>query len=313
MLEVLDPGTLTTVQDGGRVGWARYGVPPSGAMDIAALVAANRLVGNLPQTAALEVTLDGPVLRAWSDCLIAVCGADFELWVGRLSVPCWHSLFVRAGYLIRFGRRLRGARAYLAVAGGIEVPPFLGSRSTYLRGGFGGFEGRALQRGDRLTIGTDPSGRRGHQFYADAGAMWPGDRRPPYTSTPVVRVIPGPQEDAFAEATWARFVSAPYEISPASDRMGIRLQGPPLVRARTTDMISDGLVTGSIQVPPDGQPILMMADHQTTGGYPKIATAIQADLPLLAQCLPGDIIRFQEVGLADARAATRAFRRGLWR
>jgi biotin-dependent carboxylase-like uncharacterized protein len=307
MLAVIEPGALTTVQDRGRTGWARYGVPESGPMDRAAFAAANRLVGNRPEAAALEITFTGPMLRTGSDTLIAICGADFEVWVDRLAVPGWHSLFVRANSLIRFGARRGGARAYLAIAGGIVVAPFLGSASTYVPGGLGGLEGRALRAGDRLPVGTDPLQRRAHELWADAGQRWPEARRPVYPRDPILRTLLGPQGNFFASEVIDAFLGTSYVLSPASDRMGIRLEGPAVGHRGPTGIVSDGVISGSIQVPPDGSLIVMMADHQTTGGYPKIGTVIQADLPLLAQCLPGDSVRFRAVTLAEARAESTAF------
>lgn len=296
MLEIWEPGLLTTVQDGGRVGWARYGVPPSGPLDKAAFRAANRLVGNPPDAAGLEITLTGPTLRCSRPSLVAVCGAEFELWTGSIRVPTWHAVFLRTGQWLYFGERREGARAYLAVDGGMDVPPFLDSRSTYLTGGFGGLEGRALRRGDRLPLGPgalQPSMR--------AGRAWPASERPPYTSAPTLRVILGPQDDHFTQAGLETFLSTAYELTPESNRMGARLKGPPIQHRDTTGIVSDGVVIGSVQVPASGQPIVMLADHQTTGGYPKIATVIQADLPLLAQIVPGDYVRFDAVSLAEAQ------------
>ena len=296
LLEIWEPGLLTTVQDGGRVGWARFGVPPSGPLDAAAFRAANRLVGNSPGAAGLEITLTGPTLRCSRPSLVAVCGADFELWAGTLRVPTWHAVFLRAGQWLRFGERRRGARAYLAIDGGIDVPPFLGSRSTYLAGGFGGLEGRALRQGDQLPLGD------GFPHPAmQAGRAWPASPRPPYMVAPTLRVVLGPQDDAFTRRGVETFLSAAYELSPDSNRMGARLQGPRIAHRDATGIISDGVVTGSVQVPADGQPIVMLADHQTTGGYPKIVTVIRADLPLLAQCLPGDSVRFEAVSVAEAQ------------
>ncbi len=287
MLEVLEPGLLTTVQDGGRRGWARYGIPPSGPLDPAAFAAANALVGNPPDAAGLEITLLGPTLRFWRAAIVAVCGADFALTVGRRPVPTWHALYIRAGEVLTFGERRRGARAYLAIAGGLALPPFLGSQATYLPGGFGGLDGRALRAGDRLPWHPPIP-----LPYARAGRVWPPQHRPPYSAAPTLRVILGPQDDYFTPEGIETFRSAAYTLTATSDRMGTRLHGPPIAHRAATDIISDGVIWGSIQVPPDGQPIVMLADHQTTGGYPKIAAVIQADLPLLAQSLPGDAIRF---------------------
>lgn len=288
MLEIIEPGFLSTVQDAGRWGWLRFGVPPSGPLDAAAFNAANALTGNAPHAAGLEITWIGPTLRVTRDALIAVCGADFELWVGRLPVPTWHSVVMRAGQVLRFGERRSGARAYLAVDGGIALPPYLGSQATYLPGGFGGLEGRALRAGDQLPLhpgNGDP--------FARAGRAWPRAQRPPYSAAPLLRVILGPQAEAFSETGIATLLNATYTLSPTSDRMGARLVGPAIAHAGETGIVSDGVIAGCIQAPPDGQPIIMLADHQTTGGYPKIATVIQADLPLLAQLMPGDRVRFQ--------------------
>jgi KipI family sensor histidine kinase inhibitor len=295
-LEVIEGGFLTTVQDAGRFGWARFGVPPSGPMDAFALRAANILVGNAPDAASLEIALAGPVLRASHECLIAVCGAEFDVRVGSLPVPTWHAVYVRAGQEIRFGQRRSGARAYLAVSGGIVLPQFLGARSTYLPGGFGGLEGRALRARDQLPFGPtgDDSANR-------AGKVWPRAARPLYSSHPTLRVVLGPQDDYFTPEGLATFLSSEYEVSHSSDRMGYRFAGPAVTLRDKAEIVSDGVVTGSVQIPGDGQPIVMMADHQTTGGYPKIATVIRADLPLLAQCLPGDRVRFRASSIAEAQ------------
>ncbi|MBN1261967.1 MAG: biotin-dependent carboxyltransferase family protein [Anaerolineae bacterium] len=290
MLEILDGGFLTTIQDAGRVGWARFGVPPSGPLDTAAFRAANLLVGNAPGAAELEITLTGPTLRLRRSGLIAVCGAEFEIWVGNLRAPSWHSVFVRAGQRVQFGKRLWGARAYLAIAGGLALKPFLGSQATYLPGGFGGLEGRALQAGDDLPVG-DASAYSAHPA-AYAGRVWPERDRPAYTPHPILRVILGPQDDAFTEAALDTFLTSEYELTAESNRMGARLRGAPVI-PKMAGIVSDGVVAGSVQLPPDGQPIVMLADHQTTGGYPKIATVARADLPLLAQCLPGDRVQFR--------------------
>jgi KipI family sensor histidine kinase inhibitor len=299
-LVVIEGGFLTTVQDVGRFGWARFGVPPSGPMDPFALRAANILVGNPPHATGLEITLVGPALRATHECLIAVCGTEFDLRVGDLPVPAWHAVYVRAGQEIRFGQRRSSARAYLAVSGGIALPSFLGSRATYLPGNFGGLEGRALQAGDQLPLGP-----RGNDLATRAGKAWPHSSRPAYSPRPALRVVLGPQADYFTPEGLAAFESE-YEVTPASDRMGYRLSGPRVAHRDAVEIVSDGVVTGSVQVPGDGQPIVMMADHQTTGGYPKIATVIRADLPLLAQCLPGDRVRFRPVSIAEAQAALAA-------
>jgi len=297
VITLLEPGFLTTIQDGGRVGWARYGVPPSGPMDVVAFRAANALVGNDPGAAALEITLTGPTMHIGQECLIAVCGAAFDLWVGTLPTPTWHAVYVRPGQTVTFGARRSGMRAYFAISGGIALPLFLGSQATYLKGRFGGKAGRTLQGGDQLPV--DPAHHR--EFVARAGRAWPRHQRPPYTPAPTLRVILGPQEDYFSPDAIATLLHSAYTITSASDRMGYRLKGHSITHCGPTGIASDGIVTGSIQIPPDGQPIVMMVDHQTTGGYPKIATVIQPDLPLLAQCLAGDAIKFSLIEAEEAQ------------
>jgi biotin-dependent carboxylase-like uncharacterized protein len=273
---------LTTVQDMGRYGYERFGIPVAGAMDPFAQRAANTLVGNPWGKAGLEITLTGPILRATEDCLIAVTGADLTPRVKGREILLWMAVFVRRGWIIDFAGRRTGCRAYLAVAGGIDVPLVMGSRSTYLRGGFGGFEGRALRQGDLLAVGPTRL-----DLFALAGRSIGADFLPPYSEEPQVEVILGPQDDYFTEEGLAAFLSGQYKVSSTADRMGYRLQGPPIAHRETADIISDGIALGAVQVPADEQPIVMMADRQTTGGYPKIATVVSADIPLLAQCLPG--------------------------
>ncbi len=303
MLEIIEPGFLMTIQDAGRPGWARYGVPPSGPMDHAAFKAANQLVGNAPNTPALEITFIGPTLRIWRRRLIAICGATFDLWVGDLQVPMWHAVWVRAGQRVRFGQRRSGARAILAISGGLAVPAYLDSTSTYLRGtssspnGFGGFQGRALQAGDCIPLGPCRLASPARH----AGRNLPNVKRPSYDAHPTLRVVLGPQERTFTPKSLEILLTSDYQITPDADRMGFRLQGPRIIYKDKTSMISDGIVTGSIQIPPDGQPIIMMVDHQTTGGYPKIATVIQADLPKLAQTLPHAYIRFRAISVNQAQ------------
>ncbi|NLE77440.1 MAG: biotin-dependent carboxyltransferase [Chloroflexi bacterium] len=299
-LEVRRPGLLTTVQDMGRYGYQKYGVPVAGAMDPFALQAANALVGNPLGAAALEITLVGPTLRAQEACTIAVAGGDLTPLLDGQPVPMWKAVAVPKGGAITFGGRRSGFRAYLAVAGGLAVPLVLGSRSTFLRGGFGGLEGRALKAGDRLPVGPT-------RAPVDGGRAMPVGDRPPYGDDVTVRVVLGPQDSYFTHEGLDRFLGSVYMVSPASDRMGYRLQGPEVTHRERTQIISDGLPLGAVQVPPDRQPIVMMADHQTTGGYPKIGTVIAADIPLLAQCMPGlSQVCFAAVTLAEAQAAYRA-------
>ncbi len=297
-IEVVAPGLLTSVQDLGRWGYAAYGVPTAGAMDPFAARAANALVGNPPDAAVLEITLAGPTLRFLRASLVAVTGADLAPQLDDMDLPGWTACWVPAGGVLRFGRRRAGLRAYLAVAGGLAVPPVLGSRATYLRGGFGGHEGRALRAGDRLPVGPAPPAAA-----SLAGRTLPPARRPAYCRAPKVRVVLGPHAEHFTAAGLGTFLHATYTVAAASDRMGYRLEGPPLARREPADILSAGMPLGGIQVPGDGQPIILLADHQTHGGYPLVATVAWADLPLLAQLAPGDTIRFRAVPVDEARAA----------
>ena len=306
-ISVLDPGFLTTVQDLGRWGYERFGVPVSGAMDPFALRAGNALVGNPWGAAALECTLLGPTLNFAEDALVALTGTGFELYLGEQRLPAWTAALVRAGSTVRLVNAAGSGWGYLAVAGGIDVPAVMGSRSTYLRGRFGGLEGRALQAGDSLPVGR--SDRRPGSL---AGRELPARLRPAYSSAPVVEVILGPQEAAFTGAGMEAFLDGEYTVSSESDRMGYRLVGPQIAHRSGADILSDGIVFGSVQVPASGQPIVLMSDRQTTGGYTKIATVVSADLPLLAQC-PAESgrVRFRATTPAAAQERYRAQLRAL--
>lgn len=297
-LTVISPGLLTTVQDLGRLGYQRFGVPQSGAMDEFALRAANRLVGNPPQAAGLEFVLDAPLLQAGEDCLVALAGRGFALLVQDRRVGAWRAALVRRGEIIRFLPDPSPGWGCLAVLGGIAVPPVLGSRSTYVRGAFGGWRGRLLQAQDALPVGAE----RPRGWKAWAGRWLPPGLRPAYTDQVSVRVILGPQADAFTSGALETFLSGEYSVSPASDRMGYRLAGPRLAHRGGADLLSEPLAWGALQVPADGLPMAMMSDRPTTGGYPKIATVARCDLPLLAQAMPGiGRVRFQAVSVEEAQ------------
>jgi len=292
-VEVLKRGLLTTVQDAGRSGHRRLGVSGAGPADARAHAAANRAAGNPARAAALECTVTGPSLLFLAPVRFAVAGADLGAVLERADlgarvVPLGVCELARPGDVLRFTGRRSGCRAYVALHGGIDVPAVLGSRSTDLPSAFGGFRGRALQAGDRLAV-------------AAGGGASPRESppvRPAMSAT--VRVVLGPQADHFDAEGIRSFLSDPWRVGATSDRAGCRLEGEPLRHAGPAEILSDGMVPGSIQVPPDGRPIVMMADGPTTGGYPKIATVVTADLPLLAQLVPGEgQVRFEAVRIED--------------
>lgn len=287
------PGLLTTVQDLGRFGFGAFGIPPSGAMDTLALRIGNRLVGNADDAAGLEFTLSGPEIELERDAWIALVGARFETHLDGHEAPERESFLVRRGQVLSVGRALDGARGVLAVGGGIEVPRVLGSRATLLAAGFGGLEGRALRGGDRLAFGEHTKGRR-RRIARPALLAADASEQP-------LRVVGGPQQEAFSPAGRSVFYSSLYSVSTRSDRMGIRLEGPSIERAKSADLPPEGIAPGSIQVPADGLPIVLGVDRPTTGGYTKIATVVTVDLGRLAQAKPGDRLRFAEVSVDEAR------------
>jgi len=289
-MTVIKAGLLTTVQDLGRAGMQRFGVPEGGAMDRLAARLANLLVGNHEDAAVIEGTLRGPVVRFAVDVEIALTGARVT------GLPWGRPFRVSAGESISLETLEEGARVYLAVEGGLEVPEILGGRSTYLRSGLPGIAGRALRAHDTVPLGSGraapPSTRPGRWYVSTASF---------HSTGPIVRAVRGPQADGFVPATWRTFESATYTLAAQSDRMGLRFQGPPLSREGGGEMVSQGVVAGAVQVPPDGQPIVLMADRQTIGGYAHLATVISVDLPKLAQLRPGAGVRFEIITLAEAR------------
>lgn len=297
-IHVVAPGAFTTIQDLGRNGWASAGVPPSGAMDPFALRAANRLLGNDDNTAGLEITMRGPTLRFDADALIALAGASVDADLDGIPVPTLETTRIARGSTLKLQQCTTGVRAYLAIRDGIDVPPVLGSRSTLVSANLGGVEGRALQAGDGLRIGGGSADgpMRGMQIREHSG---------------IVRVLPGPQLDAFTKRGRTQFFKQPFRVSPRSDRVGVRFDGDPIELATTADIDPEGVVTGAIQIPGDGLPIVLGPDRPVTGGYAKIATVIAADLGVIAQARPGDSLRFVEVALDEARAAWRDRERAL--
>ncbi len=305
---VVKPGLLTTVQDRGRWGSQSFGVSVSGAMDVYSHRLANALAGNDADAATLEVTIAGPELEFDDARTVAVTGAVFEVTVDDRPIDLRSAVDVSAGSSMRFGRRLRGSRAYVAVAGGIATPSAFGSRATHLPSAMGGLDGRALRSGDRLPLGAPnrTSGPVRRLPISESSAAWtlPDGRA-------TLRVLPGPQLDRFLPAAWEALQSSPYNIAGDSNRMGYRLLGPSLDTGRTLDVISDATPTGALQVPASGQPILLMADRQTTGGYPKIASVISADISVAGQLGPGDTITFVACSAQEALAALIAQERSL--
>ncbi len=294
MIEILDAPLPASFQDGGRPGYRHLGVPLSGALDAEWLAIANALAGNPPATAALEIRLRGPRLRATRPLVLARAGefsARIKDAAGE-SRPAgnWRSLALAENEILDIGF-LKSGIGYLAVQGGFDLPAVLGSRSTYVRAGLGGIDGRAIRAGDCLKVGAgDPP-------------ISLRLRQAPRIAHGPLRVIAGPQRDYFTDTAWEQFLNAEYSVGREADRMGLRLDGPRLEHTRGADIISDAVTPGAIQVPGDGRPIILLADCQTVGGYPKIATVIGADLPRLGHALPGQTLRFVEVGLDQALTA----------
>ena len=295
MLRVIAPGVLCTIQDLGRPDYQRFGVPIGGAMDRVACVIANRLVGNPITAACLEITAGGAAFEVLAPCVIAVTGGDLGATLNNRPLPAWTSALVRPGQHLAFEERRQGARAYLALAGGVDVPLVLGSHSTYLPGRFGGLDGRPLQMGDVIRPASsafDPARL--------AGRIWPA----PVDYAPFIRILPfhtPPGQPGLDDLT-----ALPWRVGATSNRIGLRLEGARLHIERAGDLPSFGVFPGVIQLPLDGCPILLMADAQPTGGYPAIAVAIQADLHRAAQLMPGDEVRFAWTTRAAAIAAWRA-------
>ncbi|WP_323132003.1 5-oxoprolinase subunit C family protein [Paenibacillus silvisoli] len=335
-IRVLKPGLHTTMQDLGRPGWRAYGVPEGGAMDRMALRTANLLVGNAEGAAGLELTLTGPQLVAEEALLLAVCGADMAPLVDGEALPLERPVWIAAGTVISFPPAVSGCRAYVAAAGGFAAEAALGSRGTDTRAGIGGVAGagRPLRAGDVLPLGSAPPQAAALRaaLAARAAAAKPQGRRrswaapgwfaPPPLQAPRprgggntagirLRVMPGAEYGQFREAARTALMRERFRVAPASDRMGVRLDGPPLHMEDSAELLSHGVIAGTIQVPRGGAPIILGADCQTTGGYPKLAHVITADLPLLAQCKPGDDIAFELVTLEEAQRCYLEQERGM--
>ncbi|MBO9131405.1 biotin-dependent carboxyltransferase family protein [Bacillus sp. 165] len=309
-IEVLQSGLLTTVQDMGRFGYQQHGIIVSGAMDTFALRIANLLVNNHENEAALEITLLGPRLKFHEDKLIAICGGDFSPLIDGERVPSWRPVWVRKESILEFGYAKKGCRAYVAVAGGFDVLKVLGSRSTYLRAEIGGYKGRSLTKGDYLSMKRPQAtslelssllAKKSNSTSFIAADWYIGENIFPFYNNPTVRVIRGTHFNRFTHESRYNFFEQEFQITLQSDRMGYRLIGPILELEQPLDLFSEAVTVGTIQVPSNGQPIILMADRQTTGGYPKIGFVTSVDLPILAQRKPGEKLRFQEITLKDAQ------------
>ena len=317
MIVVLRPGMLASVQDLGRHGHRGRGICPGGALDTLALTLANRLVGNADGAAGLELTMGACEVRFEVDTRIAIGGDDFGARLDGVALWPYWSTPVKAGQRLvlggaNAGTGKKGLRTWLAVAGGIDVPPVLGSRSTDLKAGFGGHEGRALKKGDRLPLGESrlDTAQRARRAFGLRGPDW-ATGAAGVDDAIVLRVMPGPEYAQFTAASAAALWAAPWRVTPQSNRMGSRLEGPALERSGTGDMLSSGVIPGTIQVPPSGQPIILMGDAQTTGGYPRIGVVIRADLWKLAQAPLGGMLRLAKTDAAEAVQAWDAQQRYL--
>jgi len=318
-LRILRPGLLTTVQDRGRHGLQHLGVVSCGPMDPVAFELANVLVGNRGGEAGLELTVLGPEIEFGCDALVALCGAQFDATLAGQPLPLDRPVFVGKDSILRTGRALVGSRAYLAVAGGIQTPPALGSRSTYLPAKFGGLEGRQLRAGDLLPLVADAGGLARKRFskLKDARGNPSGFRTvswsAPALTLPqrqpiVIHAMEGRHHAHFDAAAQRAFFEATWKVSPDSNRMGFRLLGPALARSEAAEILSEPACLGTVQVPANGMPIALMADHQTTGGYPKIAEIAAADVPRLAQLAPGGTVQFARCSLEQAGVLRRVLR-----
>ena len=309
LLKVVASGLMTTLQDLGRHGYQRLGIPVSGSLDGVSLRAANLLVGNLPGTGALEIAYQGPTLAVEAESIrIAYAGgtAAIDILPGEdassgVRLQPLQSARLRKGQILRIGALSGSAIGYLAVEGGFDVAPVLGSQSTLARARLGGLEGRPLRAGDTLSLKRERTEDRQERMLPSLALAPP----------PHVRVLLGPQDDYFSDEGKRTLLESVYTVSPASDRMGMRLAGPALEHARGYNIVSDGTAPGAIQVPGNGLPIVLLADRQTTGGYPKIANVISADMPALGRLMPGAKVAFKAVDIAAAEAAHRQHRADL--
>ena len=294
-IKVLNGGLLTTVQDAGRRGYQRFGLGVSGAVDLQSYNYANILVGNKEDEAVLEATLLGPTLEFTSPTVIALTGGNLSPQLNHQPCPMYQALAVSAGDVLSFGSPQSGCRAYIAFAGGLDVPAVMGSRSTYLKAKLGGFEGRKLAPGDEIAF-------RESRAVPENLAQRVMEA-PQFSGSCTLRVLLGPQDERFTQEGVQTFLNSSYTVSNEFDRMGCRLTGPKIAHVTDGNIITDGISFGAIQVPDGGEPIVMLSDRQTTGGYTKIASVISVDIPLIAQCKPGDTVRFVNTNIDKAQEA----------
>lgn len=294
IMTILQAGPMTTIQDAGRFGLMEYGIGQSGVMDYQSYIQVNQLVGNDKNEAVLEMTLMGSEILFDEETLIAYTGADMQAKLDEVPIERGRAYLIQKGQRLKFGMAKSGVRAYLAIAGKMQVPVIINSKSTNLKCKMGGLDGRKLQNGDELKVQVRKYSKKKTEKLLKK-QMEPTD----YEEKKMIRVVLGPQDDCFSEEGIKTFLSEDYIVSMESDRMGIRMEGPKIEGKGKTDIVSDGIVFGSIQVTSAGLPIVMMADHQTTGGYAKIATVIKEDLPKLAQARPGDHVVFQKVEIEE--------------
>lgn len=311
MITIKKPGLLTTIQDLGRYGFQKYGVVVGGAMDIVAHRISNLLVGNEENAPTLEITLMGPHIEFHEDTLLSICGGDLSPSINGEAVSMWKTIYVKKGSELRFGAAKAGCRVNLGIAGGLAVPSVMESKSTYLKAGIGGFNGGAIKQGDKISTNSI-SGVAQHmmgqlkkdmknQTFVEAEWSIASELIPAFKNDQVIRVMKGRHYSLFSTSSQNAFFSSRFDVSTQSDRMGYRLKGVPLSLAQPIDMLSEAVSFGTIQVPSDGNPIILLADRQTTGGYPKIGQVAAVDLPLLAQAKPGDTIRFTEITHEEAQ------------
>lgn len=300
-MEIKNPGALTTIQDLGRFGYMNKGFSPSGAVDTFSMKVANALVGNSPGEAVLEATMLGPSIQFHGSAVLAVTGADMDLKLNGVPGPMYRAFSVKAGDLLSFGYARSGCRTYIAAAGGINIEPVLGSRSTNLKCGLGGFHGRALRTGDCMELVREMKSLS----FMDRRFYEPGreEFRAAVSADglPVLRAVRGPQDEYFTEKGLRTLTESVYTVTNDSNRMACKLTGEPVEFVNSGDIISDGITTGSIQVSSGGMPIIMLADHQTTGGYAKIGTVISVDIPVIGQRKPGEKVRFAFVTVEEAQ------------